>query len=227
MKPRTTLILLAVLVVLGGYVYWTELRQPASSASTTPTPAPVWSYAAEQVVGITIQGGGKQVRLTRPANGAWQLETPQAGPADQDRVTAVLDSLAPLQASRTLTDTTGSLADYGLAQPALSVTLRLTDGSDHALEIGDMTPPQTDYYVQVQGQAPIQLVSASTVQSVQDLLNQPPFPPTPTPTESATPAALQIVTPAATQPVTSAPASTEPGTPAPTLTQPATVTPAS
>ena len=213
MKPRTTLILLAILAILGGYVYFAELRQPATSdTETTPTPAPAWSYPIDQIVGLAIQGSGKQTRLTRPAGGAWQMEAPQQGAVDNDRVTAVVDSLGTLQVSRTLTDTTNSLADYGLAQPALQVTVRLADGSDHALEIGNATPTQTDYYVQVQGQAPIHLLSASVVQSLQDLLDQPPFPPTPTPTEPATPGA------ASAQAATPAPTSTQPATPAPTPT---------
>ena len=198
MKPRTTLILLGVFLALGVYVYFGEIRRPESTATGTPTPPPLWTVAADQVVGLTVQGGGKETRLTRPAGGEWQMEAPQAVAADGERVTRSLDQMITLTATRSFTDTAGSLADYGLEKPALEVTLRLADGSTRALKIGVANPQQTGYYAQVQGQGGVHLLPDTLVTDLRDLLDSPPIKPTPTPTgtPTATPAATTL--PAAT-----------------------------
>jgi len=194
MKPRTTLILVGVFLALLAYVYWGEIRRPAPSTATeTPTPAPILILPADQVVGITVRGGGKETRLTRPAGGEWKLEAPLPGPADTPRVNQFLDRLATLNPTRSLTDTT-SLEDYGLAQPALEVTVTLANGSTEVLQIGSENPQQTAYYAQVQGRQGVHLIAALTAESAKEMLDTPPVPPTPTPTATATPAATAAPT---------------------------------
>ncbi len=187
MKPRTTLLLVGVFLALLAYVYFSEMRRPqASDATTTPTPAPIVNVVADQVLGIKISGGGKETRLSRPAGGDWKLEAPAPGPADATRVSEFLGRVATLNPTRSLGDV-GPLEDYGLAQPAMEITLTLADGSAQVLDIGAENPQQTAYYARVQGQTGVHLVAALTVQSAQEMLDTPPVPPTPTPTATGTP----------------------------------------
>jgi len=200
MKPRTTLILVGVFLALLAYVYFGEMRRPApSDAAVTPTPAPILIIPPDQVVGITVRGSGKETVLTRPAGGEWKLEAPQPGPVDTTRVGQFLNRLATLNPTRSLTDTT-SLEDYGLAQPAIEVTLTLADGSKQVLQIGSENPQQTAYYARVQGREGVHLIAALTAESAKQMLDTPPVPPTPTPTATAT------ATPAATAAPTATPA---------------------
>ncbi len=189
MKARTTLILLGVFLALLAYVYLSELRRPeAADTATTPTPPPILSLAADQVLAITVRGSGLETRLSRQARGAWQLEAPQPGPADESRVGQFLNRVTGLIPTRTLDDV-GPLEDYGLAQPPVEVTLTLADGSTKVLSIGAANPQFTAYYAQVQGVAGVHLVSALLAQSAQEMLTTPPVPPTPPPTATATPGA--------------------------------------
>ncbi len=201
MRVRTTLIMLGVLAALSAYMYFGELRQPQSQdTGGTPTPGPLWTLSVDQVVGLTVRGEGNETRLSRAAGGEWALEAPEATAADAGRVTQLLGRLAEVAPTRTLSDTTGPLADFGLDQPSLEVTLRLAAGQTQVLRIGAATPQQTDYYAQVQGLPGIHLLSDSLVASLRNLLEQPPVQPTPTPTEPATapPSAGPTGAPAAT-----------------------------
>lgn len=186
MKPRTTLLLLGVFLALLAYVYLGELRRPSTPGATpTPTPAPILNIPADQVVSITVRGEGKETRLSRPVGGEWQLEAPQPGPADAARVGQFLSRLASLSPSRTLPEP-GPLEEYGLAEPALEVTLALAGGSTQVLAIGAQNPQQTAYYAQVQGQEGVHLVSSLIGQSIREMLDTPPLPPTPTPAPTPT-----------------------------------------
>ncbi|HPL29827.1 MAG TPA: DUF4340 domain-containing protein [Anaerolineae bacterium] len=187
MKPRTTLLVVGVFLALLAYVYLGELRRPAATdTATTPTPAPLLSVAADQVLGLSVSGGGKETRLARQVGREWQLEAPVPGPADASRVSQFLGRVAMLNPTRSLDDA-GPLEEYGLAPPALEVTLTLADGSTQVLRIGAENPQQTAYYAQVQGQAGVHLVAALTVQSAQGMLDTPPVPPTATPAATSTP----------------------------------------
>ncbi len=193
MKPRTTLILAGVFLALLAYVYWGEIRRPASEGETTPTPEPLISLDAGQVVGITVRGGEQETRLSREPEGAWQIDAPTPGPADASRVSQFLARLTNLTPTRTL-DEPGPLQDYGLTEPELQVTLSLSDGSTHVLLIGAANPFDTAHYAQVQGREGVHLVSALLVESAQEMLDTPPVPPTPTPTSE--PTATPTATPA-------------------------------
>lgn len=197
MKPRTTLILVGVFLALLAYVYFGEVRRPASPAPTTPTQAPVLSIKADQVVELIVKGDGQETRLARPVGGEWRLEAPTPDAADLERVGQALDRLVTLTASRTLTET-GSLEDYGLTQPSLEVTLRLDGGQSQVLRIGAKNPQQTSWYAQVPGQSAVHLVPDWVVQSLRELVDRPPVRPTPTPTPTVTDTPLASPTPAVT-----------------------------
>lgn len=199
MKPRTTLIVVAVFLALLAYVYFGELRRP-TPASATPTPAPVWNLAKDQIAGLTVRSSDKETRVVRSAQGEWTLEAPTQEPADGERIGRVLDNLATLSPTRTFTETAGTLEEYGLTQPALEVILQLADGSTRTLRIGASNPQQTAYYAQVEGATEVHLLPSWLITSLRDLLEQPPVRPTPTPTLTATP------TPEATATPTAAPA---------------------
>ncbi|MDI7275860.1 MAG: DUF4340 domain-containing protein [Anaerolineae bacterium] len=187
MKPRTTLIVVAVFLALLAYVYFGELHRP-TPASATPTPTPVWSLATDQVVGLTVRSAEKETRLVRSAEGEWMLEAPTQEPADEERIGRVLGNLATMSPTRTFTETAGLLEEYGLVQPSLEATVQLADGSTRTLRVGASNPQQTAYYAHVEGAGEVHLLPSWLITSLRDVLDQPPVRPTPTPTlEPATP----------------------------------------
>jgi hypothetical protein len=196
MKPRTTLVLLGVFLALLAYVYFGEVRRPPASEPGTPTPPPIWEVPQDEVLGLTVRSGEQETRLARPAGGEWVLEAPQAEAADDARVTQVLSNLVDVTPSRTFTETVGPLEEYGLAEPSLEVTLRLADGRTQVLRIGASNPQQTAYYAQVEGQQALHLVPSWLVTSLQELVDQPPVRPTPTPEPTVTPVETVTPTPA-------------------------------
>ncbi|MGQ9684165.1 MAG: DUF4340 domain-containing protein [Anaerolineae bacterium] len=186
MRPRTTLILIGVFAALLGLVYWLE-RRPEPAPALPEAPAPLWSLAASQVTALRVQAGEQDTALARSGDG-WAFEGPTAGPADGARIERVVEDLSVLSPQRTFTDTT-SLAEFGLEQPTLTVTLRASDGATRVLLVGSTNPQQTGYYARVQDGSSVHLLPGYVVEAVRALLENPPVPPTPLPTETATPGA--------------------------------------
>src|SRR5689334_8790683 len=104
MKFRTTLVLLAVLAALGGYVWWSGRQQSGASATTGAADIPVLQIDPAGIRAVEVRGEGKQVRVERAASG-WQMDAPKPGPADAFRVTDVISGLAKLQATQLITPT--------------------------------------------------------------------------------------------------------------------------
>jgi len=217
MSRRTTLVLVAIFLLLGGYVYVFEVRG-GEKESEASSGEPLVGVAAEEITGLEVDDGQSPVRLERDEEGTWRLTAPEEKEADQPRVKRIVGSLASSRATRTL----GPVDDwetFGLARPALTVTLTLQDGTTKQLFVGDRSPNKAAFYVRRPGEDKVHLMPASVGDDLKDLVKKPPYPPTPTPTPTATAevtatmAVTGTVTPAATTP-TPTPA----GTPTPTWT---------
>ncbi len=191
MKTRTTLILVGLFLALAAYVYFFELRtgnEPVATA--TPGPQALWDVSSDQVTGLTVQSGEQEVRLTRAPESDWVLEAPTSEPADQGRVSQVVERLTNLTPSRTLTDTLSPMEDYGLNEPSMEVTLTLSDGQSRVLIVGAANPQQTSYYaLQGEDETAVHLIPSWLVTTLQQLLETPPLQPTPTAQPTSTPEA--------------------------------------
>ena len=83
--------------------------------------------AAADVVGFVLANANGQFSFTKDDKGAWQMDGLAGGAKlDPNQLTSVIDRVAALRLVRPL-GTTDS-ADYGLAQPAALVTLKLKNG---------------------------------------------------------------------------------------------------
>ncbi len=188
MIRRTTWILLAVLAAaIGGYL---ALRQPPAGLEL-PLPTPqetAWTLSAEQVVSFRVldRASASVVVLKRDSVEGWRMLAPAVGPADPGRVEMTLASLLAPPVRQRLAEPEDPAA-FGLDLPGRSVTIFLADGTTATLEIGDLDPTGTVYYVRVQGASGILLLTRFGLDDVIGLLSDPPFPPaTPTPEPEAT-----------------------------------------
>ena len=184
MSTRTTLVLLALLILVAGGVYFIEFRKPGGEAAATPTATSSMLFnnlTAPAINGITVHDtiSNTQVSATRDVSGTWWLTSPVAQPADPATMSSVASQLSTIYVQRVLTPT-GSLAEYGLVTPTLSVQIDSVSGP-LSFVIGDMTPSQGAYYVQKAGDTHVYLVDTSLVGDLRNVVDKPPVavPPTP------------------------------------------------
>ncbi len=191
MKFRNTLILVAIAILLGGYVLFVERKTAPQDEqdATIPTPlaaALTFSSSDARSVVIARASQGQRTELTYGDDGLWRLIAPVQDEADQEQVIRFVESLSQLRPSRALTETTGQPADYDLDPPDIQVDVTMQDGAVHTLRLGAMNPSQSGYYGQVASDATIYLMPFSVGADAERMLNTPPIKPTPTPEAQAT-----------------------------------------
>ena len=192
MNSRFTIGLLIIFVALGVVAFVTS-RSGSSAGLGTPTPnMGVFNFQPTDVQTLVIAYNSKSVTVQQDSSGQWQLVVPKAQYSDSTHIAGVVATLANMQKSRDVPMGSNSLSTFGLDKPYLTAMATLKDGTKHVLIAGNKNPGGDSYYAQVQGQSGLFLAATIDVDSMAQLVAQPPVA---TPTAVTTP--ITTVTPAA------------------------------
>jgi hypothetical protein len=154
MKPRTLLILLAVVLALGAFIFFYERKLPSSEERAT-LGKKVLELDKAEVTAVAIDSPKGKIRLERTGGGAapkakegepapeapaveWRIVQPLAARADSFAVDRLLDGLAGLEKTRTLDDVDPRAV--GLDKPRAVVRLTTKTG-EKVLRLGAEVPP--------------------------------------------------------------------------------------
>lgn len=167
MKPRTLLILLAVVLGLGAFIWFYERELP-SSEEREKLEKKVVNVEKDDVTAVTIEASRGRVRLERiaapePAKKEdgeetpeptsegieWKMVEPFNTRADTFAVDRLLDSVTSLERTRTLEDF--NPRDVGLDKPRATVRLKTKDG-EKVLQIGAGVPTGGSLIAGLQGE---------------------------------------------------------------------------
>ena len=151
MKRSIKLLALVVVLALcvGGYYgvqHFNQTQQVSEEAGTFDLTAKL----ADDLTGLSWTAGDTAFDLVYDG-GVWQRADDPAFPLDQDKTQTMADDLLALTATRKIEDVI-SPADYGLAEPAFTVTARWKDDTETTYAMGDETPFGDGYYLQLSGQ---------------------------------------------------------------------------
>jgi hypothetical protein len=174
-RTRTIVILAAALVLLAGATFW---LQSTPAAPTGPTPAPtalVWDNGAATASAITVQAMTQTVSLA-VKDGKWTITAPTNEPADDLTVAQIVNDLKRPPATSKVADNPTDLAQYGLASPALTVTLVLSGATppQQQLFVGKQTLDGSNYYVRSSAGQAVYLTPNTTIEPVRAWLTSPP-----------------------------------------------------
>jgi hypothetical protein len=157
MKFRTTLVVLIVAVVLGGYVYFHEVQGGKVSAKRREQASKLLGVEAAQIAALRIDHSGTHFDLQKKA-GSWYLLQPLQVPCDPRVIAAFLDTLAA--ARREDAVGRGDLVRYGLDAPASVVEID-AGGKTRRLQFGSINPLQTSVYVLVDDSKEVVLTTSA------------------------------------------------------------------
>jgi hypothetical protein len=188
---RSTLILLVLLAVAAGLAWY--LRQPdnaiqaALAGTLTPTlEAPGYIYGDEKlgVSELIIENAeGQSVKLSN-VNQVWKVTAGYEDLANQDVAQQEAYGILALRIIGEV-DNPGSLADFGLENPAYTVSVSFLDGTSGIIKVGKATVTERGYYVLTEN-GRVVILNKYAVEDLVGIVASPPFMFTATP--SATPA---------------------------------------
>jgi len=150
MKTRNLIILAAVVIAVLAYILLVERHRPTSDESTAAAEKVLLDFERDDVMGIVIERAEGRVRLEKVGE-EWRLREPFDFPADSSVVSSTLGSLTNLRADRRLAPDEVNRTDYGLEQPAAKVTLRMADGGERVIAVGDELPLGSKRALRVDG----------------------------------------------------------------------------
>jgi hypothetical protein len=142
-----TWVALLVAIALGAYIYFVESKRE-------PTPdkvkEKVFTLDKSKVEGLSLSAPGQEaVTLVREAAG-WRMTAPVATAADVQEADGLVSSLETLETDQVVAESASDLAEYGLATPRSTVTVRLKGTPEPlVLQIGDKTPDGSAVYARV------------------------------------------------------------------------------
>jgi hypothetical protein len=174
--------LLGVAALVIAFSIWiVPLIERPPEPDAQPTPSPLWEFDSSNLVQITVAKGLQATTVERSGM-TWRVVAPIPGEADITRMYTLADAIANMSSARALDGS--DLVVFGLDEPTATVTLGLQDGTTILLTIGDRNPGLTHYYVQKEGDSRVYLVPSISIAGLLDLVDNPPYPPTPAPPPS-------------------------------------------
>lgn len=189
MSFRTTVILLVVFVLVGGYFYFFESRKVPQAEPILEKPR-ITSIETDDVVRFEARKGDKVVTVIKDEESKqWYLDGPERQVLDMARFNGVVLLFGGPQANRLVVEKAADLSTFGLDKPKLVVTLELKDGSKVQVFLGDRSPDEVYQYVQTSYSDAVYLLDGGVGDVVENFVASPPVAtPTAAPTSpTATP----------------------------------------
>lgn len=170
MRSKVTVVLLFLNVVLFFYIFRFEEQWRAERANLEARRRVLPPEVASLDSFTRTARTGESVKLEKKDGGAWWLTTPYAWPANPNAVSRLHNELQFLEHETSflvadLPKSGQTLADYGLADPALTIDLTAA-GRSYRLQIGDDTRTGNRLYVLSPDTERIHVVSRSLAESV-------------------------------------------------------------
>lgn len=144
-KFRTTLMLVAVFAALLAFVYFFEKdREVKEESELVEKTYNVIDFAKADVKEIVFEQTDKKTRVVKEGE-EWKIVEPINYKARANKIEETLDVINELEATQEIT--AGELAEFGLAEPLIKVTLTMTDDTQSEILLGDKNPQETNIYV--------------------------------------------------------------------------------
>ena len=134
-----TLLLVAVTAAAGGVGYWFFARREPAEKEAAARAKRFLAFEPAQAVSLRVRAKGEDVRLEKPAGGAWRMTAPVQAVADAKEVEGLLSRLAGLERRAQSAPAGASaavLADYGLDAPTARFEIGLAGGKSLSVAIG-------------------------------------------------------------------------------------------
>jgi hypothetical protein len=148
---RTTLILLASAVLLGGFVYFYEVQGAPKREAVKTIKQPIFSFKEDQIQSLTIYINEETLEFERISEQqpAWRMKKPQDVPASDPAVSFLLNLLVEGKRERTFTVPADQRQEYGLNNPQATVEIKLKDQKTHRIILGKPDFNSSFLYAQV------------------------------------------------------------------------------
>ena len=151
-----TIILLCIAILFGGGVWVWEQSQSAKPDPQEQAAAgtAIFSFSEDQVEQLTVKTPAQTLSFERSKQGSppkttWIMTAPNQVQADEPAISFLLNLLATANSSRTLAVAAARKPEFGLADPAGTIQVKLNNQQTHQVILGQRDFNQSSVYAQV------------------------------------------------------------------------------
>ncbi len=167
---RNTLILLLVAAVAATAVYFLEVKPGKSRDEAPDKSRSAFKFSREEIAGISLTRGGQTINLENQ-NNKWVITQPVSAAADESALNSLIGDLVSARIETEFPPSGNDLKQYGLAEPAVKLEVKLKSGQTHRVELGAKAPGDVSAYAKIDGAQNIGLVSAGLLNNADKSLN--------------------------------------------------------
>jgi hypothetical protein len=175
MRFKGTLVLLAVCLLLGGYVYFYEIKGGEKREKAKEAENQVWKFEGKDISRIDLVSPTQTVTAVRQNEKDWALTSPKAYDADSDELNQLANSASNIRRESVVEANAADLAKFGLSPAQSSLRVKTYGGKEYAIDFGANNPTGSSAYAMIPGTKEVFLVSTSVVSAfgkkVDDLRN--------------------------------------------------------
>jgi hypothetical protein len=132
---KSTLVLVLIALVLGGFVYYYEFKRAPATEKSGDTSKPAFSFPASDIAGLTLERAGQKISFEKHGED-WLITRPVETRADRSVLEGIATGLASARVSRTFPAAADRLVTYGLTNPPVTLEIKLKNGQQHRLQLG-------------------------------------------------------------------------------------------
>jgi hypothetical protein len=171
MKERNLLIAAVLLAALSGGVWWAKRHPQSSDTSKIPASPKLTDIPQAQIKEIDLKKKDGATVVLQNQNGRWSITAPEQLPADQDAANNVASTFNPVSADNVVEDKPKDLSQFGLKDPALTVTVVEKNGKSQQLFLGDDVPAGSLVYARADSDPKVYALSSSIKTSLDKSVN--------------------------------------------------------
>ncbi|MBI2957850.1 MAG: DUF4340 domain-containing protein [Chloroflexi bacterium] len=178
MRRRNILILVAILVVLGGYFgisRWPKAKPPS------PPAVNAWAIDRADLARFSVRltRDARSATFVQAADSTWHFDDAGKSPTDPNRWGGIPLLLNGPKTERIIARDASPdlLAKFGLTQPQMTIVLTLKNGAILNIAVGDQVPNGSAFYLRVPNSNDVATVDNSWFVVFQNLVENPPLAP--------------------------------------------------
>jgi len=170
MKPKTTLTLFIILVLLSGFYYIYQYKGSKARKAAKERSEKLLLFEKDSVKAILLRKPDQTIELRKEQDGLWHIVQPIATKADVSQVNNILNNLANARIERVVADSTANPSAYGLQPPKATLVLEYTNGKKDSIIIGDRNATRSYTFARVNDKPQVVLSSSTLATTAEKTL---------------------------------------------------------
>ena len=165
MRFKGTLVLLIIVLALGAYVYFYEIKGGEQRQKAKEAEDQVWKIEDKNIQQIDLVSVDQHITAVHKGAAEWAITAPKQLDADSDEINRIASTASNIRRESVVEQNAGDLSRFGLNPAKLSLKLRMKDGKEYAIDFGNNNPTGSASYAALPRQKSVMLIPSNFIEA--------------------------------------------------------------